>query len=128
MFTYNLHPQKDDIDAMGHINNVVYLRYAQEVAEAHWKSVASPSQQDNVLWVVLRHEIDYKKPGFLDDLLVGKTQVESANGPKTVRHVEIIRKDDDVLLAKVKTIWCAIDAGSGKPLRLTDEVMRVFLT
>jgi acyl-CoA thioester hydrolase len=47
-----------DIDEQNHVNNTVYLRWVQDVATAHWRSVASPKAQENIGWVVLRHEID----------------------------------------------------------------------
>ncbi len=49
-----------DIDRMGHINNVVYLRYAQDAAVAHWLAAAPPEYAESLLWVVRRHEIDYE--------------------------------------------------------------------
>ena len=36
-----------DIDAQDHVNNVVYLRWIQEVATAHWKAVASAKAQES---------------------------------------------------------------------------------
>ena len=47
----------DDIDELGHVNNVVYLRWAQDVATAHWRAAATTEQQDGIAWVALRHEI-----------------------------------------------------------------------
>ena len=56
-----------DIDEQNHVNNTVYLRWVQDVATAHWRSVASPEAQEAIGWVVLRHEIDYKAPATLGD-------------------------------------------------------------
>ena len=39
-----LHVREEDIDGLGHVNNVVYLSWIQDVAKAHWLSVASPEQ------------------------------------------------------------------------------------
>ena len=32
----------EDIDDLGHVNNVVYLRWVQDVAAAHWQSATTP--------------------------------------------------------------------------------------
>ncbi|HET9418708.1 MAG TPA: acyl-CoA thioesterase, partial [Chthoniobacterales bacterium] len=56
-----------DIDEQKHVNNTVYLRWAQDVATAHWKTLASAEAQAAIRWVVLRHEIDYKAPACLGD-------------------------------------------------------------
>lgn len=63
-YTHPITVSAGDIDVMGHVNNVVYLRYVQEAATAHWQALADVKLQTAVLWVVLRHEIDYLAPAF----------------------------------------------------------------
>ena len=48
-----------DIDDLGHVNNVVYLRWMQQAASAHWEAAADPVLRSSVHWVVIRHEIDF---------------------------------------------------------------------
>ena len=66
-YQHKLEISDDDIDHLGHVNNVVYVRWVQEVAASHWEHVASPILKTKYAWVVLRHEIDYKNPAFLKD-------------------------------------------------------------
>ncbi len=47
----------DDIDQLGHVNNVVYLRYAQDVAVAHWHASVSREHRESLVWVVRRASI-----------------------------------------------------------------------
>jgi len=51
-----------DIDALGHVNNIVYLRWVQDAAIAHWSALATAEMQQEIVWMVLRHEIDTKPP------------------------------------------------------------------
>jgi acyl-CoA thioester hydrolase len=67
-----------DIDEQNHVNNTVYLRWVQDVATAHWRTVASPKAQETIGWLVLRHEIDYKGPATLGDEMVLRTWVGKA--------------------------------------------------
>jgi hypothetical protein len=53
-----------DIDGLGHVNDVAYLRWVQDVAVAHWKAIASISDQAKLWWGVVRHEIDYNHPAY----------------------------------------------------------------
>ncbi len=68
-----------DIDQLGHVNNVVYLRWVQDAAVAHWVAAASEAEQRSYLWVVTRHEIDYKRPAFAGDTIVARTWVGTAS-------------------------------------------------
>jgi len=125
-FTHQIKVKEEDIDQMNHVNNVVYVRYVQEVAEAHWKSIAPMQLQKEVVWVVLRHEIDYKKPAYLDDLLTGETWIDKPSGPKMPRFVTI-KNENGMELITAKTMWCALDGKTHRPLRITDELYSMFI-
>jgi len=125
-FEHLIHVQSNDIDELGHVNNVVYVRYAQEVAAAHWDTIASEYLKSKYLWVVLRHEIDYKNPAFLHDDITGTTWVGDHNGARFERFVKLVRKSDQKVLAEAKTIWCLLDAKTKRPTRITEEVLNVL--
>jgi len=58
MFTLKVRVDDGDIDPQGHVNNLAFVRFVQEVAVAHWRAVASPELRAAVTWVVRRHEIE----------------------------------------------------------------------
>jgi len=111
-----------DIDELGHVNNVVYLRWVQEVATAHWLAEAGADLVAAVKWVVLRHEIDYRRPALASDELLARTWVGGASGTRFERHVEIVRASDGVALAQARTVWCPVDAHTGRLKRLDPSV------
>ncbi len=115
-----------DIDQLGHVNNIVYFRWVQEVAIAHWYAEASEDDRDNLLWVVTRHEIDYKRPAFTKDTIIARTWAGAASNRAFERHTELIRKSDMKLLAKVRTLWCPIDANTKKPTDIDAELYKKF--
>jgi acyl-CoA thioester hydrolase len=116
----------DDIDAQGHVNNIVYLRWVQDVATAHWRAMTSEEEQSAVIWVVMRHEIDYKAPALLGDELLAHTWVGVASGLTFERHAEIVRARDGLQLAKARTLWCPINPQSGRPQRITADLRARF--
>jgi len=116
-----------DIDELGHVNNVVYLRWVQEVATAHWLAAAGADLVAAVKWVVLRHEIDYKRPALATDRLLARTRVGGASGTRFERHVDIVRAADGATLAQARTVWCPVDARTGRLKRLDPSVNDRFL-
>jgi acyl-CoA thioester hydrolase len=116
----------EDIDVHGHVNNVVYLRWVQEAAVAHWRVLATPEQQAAISWVVVRHEIDYKRPARPDDSIVAITWVGAATAGTFERFTEILRASDRKLLAGARTVWCPIDASTGKPVRVGQDLRERF--
>ena len=117
-----------DIDEQNHVNNTVYLRWIQDVATAHWKSLASAEAQSAIGWVVLRHEIDYRSPASVGDEIVLRTWVGQASRLKFERFTEILRKTDNRILADGRTLWVPIDIRTGKPTRVSSELRVQFST
>ena len=115
-----------DIDIMQHVNNVTYLRWVQDVAEAHWTHVATADEQRQWLWIVLRHEIDYKQSAVLGDHMLARTWVGTSRGLKFQRHTELLRVGDGALLAKALSLWCPLDAQTRRPAPVSDEMRRRF--
>ena len=126
VFELPLHVVEADIDMMGHVNNIVYLRWVQEVATAHWNAAATEQQKADYAWVVLRHEIDYLRPALLGEELVARTYVGVASGAKFERHVEIWRVRDNQLLAKARSMYVALDAHTGRPRRVEEALRQRF--
>ena len=85
VFTQAFPPAPADIDENGHVNNVVYLRWVQEMAVAHWSSRIAPDQQALWAWVVLRHEIDYRRPLLPGEVAHARTWVGERRGPRFIR-------------------------------------------
>jgi acyl-CoA thioester hydrolase len=119
--------QPSDIDGLGHVNNVVYLRWMQEAATAHWDARAPADLRQRVAWVVSRHEIDYKSPAFAGERLVARTWVGEASGATWERFIEIRRAEDDRLLARGRSVYAALDPASGRPMRI-DQALRAPLS
>jgi len=115
-----------DIDELGHVNNVTYVRWVQDAAVAHWRARAPAADQAKLFWVVLRHEIDYKQPARLGDAIIARTWVGAASRLKFERHTEVVREADGRLLAKARTLWCPIDSATGRPSPVSPEVRASF--
>jgi acyl-CoA thioester hydrolase len=115
-----------DIDFYDHVNNVVYLRWVQDVSTAHWNSAATNEQKEAIGWVVVRHEIDYLNPVRLCDEIVGQTWVGIAQKNLFERHVEIIRVRDQKVIARARSLWCPIDLHSRRPTRVGTDIYERF--
>lgn len=126
LFEMTLSVRPEDIDEQNHVNNTVYLRWVQDVGTAHWRAVASAQAQESIGWVVLRHEIDYKAPGCLNDDIVLRTWVGKASRLTFERFTEILRSVDGQLLSKARTLWCPINTQTGRPVRVPADVREQF--
>ncbi len=118
--------QPEDIDELGHVNNAVYLVWAQDIATAHWRAVAGDALNGAFVWVALRHEIDYRDQVLEGETVVIRTWLGAASGPRFARHVDIRKPDAPRASAQVVTQWCLIDAKTRKPRRVGPEILEPF--
>jgi acyl-CoA thioester hydrolase len=116
-----------DIDALGHVNNAVWVRWIQEMATAHWEAVAPKAHVDAYVWVVVRHEIDYLRAVLAGETVAGRTWVaEAPKGARFDRHVEFVGEDGKPRV-RARTTWAILDKASGRPLRVPKDVAEPFL-
>ncbi len=115
-----------DIDELGHVNNVVYLAWINDVAVGHWNAVTSDDVRTKMIWFALRHEIDYKAEAVLGDTIVVRTWTGAARGLRYARHTRIFRHAEETLLAEGLTYWCPMDAVTRKPARPPKEIAALF--
>ena len=117
--------RSQEIDQLGHVNNAVYLTWAQDIAVAHWET-AAPHLTDRYYFIVLRHEVDYRDPILPGETAAVRTWLGRRRGPRFERHVDIRKAGAPRPAAAVLTDWCMIDAMTGKPKRVGDDVMSAF--
>jgi acyl-CoA thioester hydrolase len=128
VFTQQKAPVAEDIDELGHVNNAVYVRWIQDIAVAHWYSVAPADLAANVVWVVVRHEIDYRAPSHLGETLTLRTWVGDApKGARYDRFVEVAGPDGKVRV-RALTTWALLDRESRRPMRVTADITAPFVS
>jgi acyl-CoA thioester hydrolase len=125
-FAITVDVQPEDIDIQEHVNNIVYLRWVQEAAIAHWNAIAPQDEQEKLTWVVRRHEIDYKMPALKNNTIIVQTWIGAASRLSFDRHTEIVRASDLRLLARARTVWCPIDRNTGRPTDVSLGIRKLF--
>lgn len=117
----------DHIDELGHVNNAVWVNWIQDIATAHWSAVASPEHQQAYVWVVTRHEIDYRGNIVAGESVTAETFIpEPPTGARFDRRVDF-RNASGKVIVSAKTTWAIIDRASARILRVPKDVAAPFL-
>jgi len=117
----------DAIDENGHVNNVAYVQWMQDIAVEHYESIGGIAAQGNdATWVIREHRIEYFLPAFAGEEIEIKTWVENVRRVRSLRKYEFVRKTDGKVLVKGETDWVFVDAKTGRPLAIPEEVTKVF--
>lgn len=126
VFELTFEPTPADIDENGHVNNVVYLRWSQDMGTAHWQSLVPPEAQATWAWIALRHEVDYRRELKLAEICHGRTWVaETAQGARFERYIRLDHASGQ-MCAQIQTTWVLIEQATGRPRRVPQWVTGMF--
>ena len=119
--------QKNAIDENGHVNNVAYVQWMQDIAVEHYAFIGGiEAQGPDSTWVVREHRVEYFLPAFKDEEIEIRTWVENIRRVRSLRKYEFVRKSDDKILVKGETDWVFVDVKTGRPRAVPDKVIQVF--
>jgi acyl-CoA thioester hydrolase len=117
-----------ELDSNGHVNNSVYLAYAEEVATLHAEALGfgrTWTLAQGGAWVVRKHEITYHRPALYGQELELTTTVVSMRGARGIRRTSIALLDGTPL-TDIETEWVWVRASDGRPVRVPDELTHAF--
>jgi acyl-CoA thioester hydrolase len=118
-----------DVDELGHISNIAYVRWIQEVAVAHSTAVGFTTQDylaRGAIFVVRKHEVEYLSSALAGDVVELITHLASFRGAQSQRHTRIVRVADGVDLVHAITKWVFVRTDNGRPTRIASDLQQAF--
>jgi acyl-CoA thioester hydrolase len=126
-FSIPITAQPADIDELGHVSNLVYVRWVFEVAMAHTRAVGWNYEQYRELgsiFVVRRHEIDYVQSVTVGQAIIATTWVDSFRAASCIRKTELTR--EGVVVSRGASTWAFLSLASGRPQRIPEQLIALF--
>lgn len=122
------HPVRaEEIDELGHVNNLHYIAWMQAAAADHSRAVGWPWSRYEAIggaWVVRSHAIEYLRPAFAGDEVVVHTWVTEMGKIQSLRRYAMVR--GDTLLARGETKWVFISRRTNMLDRVPAELRDAF--
>ncbi|MDA0378052.1 MAG: thioesterase family protein [Bacteroidetes bacterium] len=127
-FAWTFTVGRESIDVNGHVNNVEYVRWMQEVAIRHTQHLGADVRAAamGLTWVARSHHIEYRLPAFEDDEIELRTWVGSVERVSSVRRYEFRRTKDDQLIASGETNWVCLNRETGRPVAIPERLMAMY--
>ena len=118
-----------EMDALGHVNNAVYLNYLEQAAIEHATAMGFDGArlaELGGLFLVRRHEVEYLGAAVAGDDLVVVTWPESINGARAVRCYEVRAAAGGRRLVVARTLWVWVDSRSLRPRPVPRVIVEAF--
>lgn len=117
-----------DIDALGHVNNAVFLTYMEVARTALWAERIGEVRVQEIDFVLARVEIDYRRPVLFGDSLSCDLWFEKIGRSSfTVGYTFLV---DAGIVAEARSVQVFVDLATGAPKPVPDsfrERVRDFL-
>ena len=128
IFRYKFTVGPEAIDTNGHVNNVVYVQWMQDVAVLHSNSTGctDATREIGAMWVARSHKIEYLSPAFAGDEIEALTWVADFRKVRSLRRYKFVRTADQITLARGETDWVFMDAQKGRPRSIPENVSGAF--
>jgi acyl-CoA thioester hydrolase len=124
VYEYQIEVTAQDVDRNGHVNNVVYIQWMQDAAIAHARvsGCTKASQAAGATWVVRTHHIEYLIPAFAGEKITVLTWPSNFQRVRSLRKYKFVRTNDHAVIARAETDWVFINAKTGRPQSIPEEV------
>ena len=116
------------VDRNRHVNNVAYVQWMQDAALQHSAATGCTRMTGDIgaTWVARMHRIEYLSPAFAGDVLAVLTWIADLQKVRSLRCYKFIRAADQKVLAQGETEWVLVDASTGRPRRIPNELATLF--
>jgi acyl-CoA thioester hydrolase len=119
-----------ECDAVGHLNNTIYVKYMHDAANQASKAVGldrDDYQRIHRSWLVRETKIDYLTPVLYGDVLNVTTWVSDMHRVRSLRMYEFNKSSSGELVARAETDWVFIDTETGSPVKIPEEIEHAYL-
>lgn len=122
LFEVSAGPQ--DIDAFGHVNNAVYLKWADETAWDHWQADGHGVEECRHLdrgMAIMRTEADYLGHVREGETIICAVWIARSDGRlRAERWYQFRRASDGATVFRARTQLVSFQLSTGKPARMVD--------
>ena len=127
VFAKTLTVRADAIDGNGHVNNVAYVQWMQDIAIEHFTSLCGTGAMgQDLTWVAFEHNVQYLAQAREGDVIEIRTWVAEMRRVRSVRRYEFVRPSDDKLLVRGQTQWAVVDTKTGTPRPVPPAITQAF--
>lgn len=125
-FIYPVDVRFRDLDAIGHVNNSVYLTYMESARIAYWMKVTGRTGIDDLDIILARTEVDYRSPVSYGETLEVGVRCASLGRSSFVLEFAIFELSSGRLVAEARKVLVHYDYAAARSRPLTPEQRRLL--
>ena len=125
---HELVPRFRDTDAMGHINNAVYVTYLEVARQEYWRRMTGTTNYGRVPFILAHVTIDFRSEALVNEVLLLKCRCEWVGAKSFAFRYEIRERDTGRLAIEATTVQVCYDYGTKQSIAMPDELKHALET
>jgi len=118
--------ENEVIDHFNHVNNIAYVQWVLGISKDHWISLSSEKTRNQFGWMIMKHNLNYKRQAQLNDELIIKTWIHDFSTATSIRKTTISEANTQKVIFESEAQWCFVNLKTQKPTRLTSDILNPF--
>jgi acyl-CoA thioester hydrolase len=119
-------PRFRDTDAMGHINNAVYVTYLEVARQIYWARLDALADYRRVPFILAHVTIDFRSEALVSEVLEAGIQLAWIGNRSFSFAYRIWEKTSGRTVAEASTVQVCYDYGAKKTMPMPEALRRAF--
>jgi len=115
-----------DTDAIGHVNNAVYVTYLEVGRQAYWRAMTPDVDYRQVPFVMARIELDFRSPAWVGEVLLVRVRMAWVSTKSFGTEYEIRDRATDRLIATARSVQATFDHHAQRAIEIPAEFLRAL--
>jgi len=121
-FTTDLEIRFRDLDALGHVNNAVYLTYFEIARTRYWKQLFGLPPADDWGFVMVRTECNYRSPALLGETVTMAARISALKNSSFIFEYRLTESRTGRLIADGLSVQACFDMKGGQTVPIPDTM------
>ena len=125
-FSIEINVRFRDLDAMGHVNNSVYLTYLEEARAALWRALIGKRGLKEINFIVAEITCKYKSPAHYGETLIVNVKLSRIGSKSFDFKYDILEKTSGRLVAEANSVQVFYDYKKNKTITIPEHLKPKF--
>ncbi len=121
---HTLNPRFRDSDAMGHINNAVYVTYIEVARQEYWLNLTGDANYRNVPFILAHVTIDFRSEALIDETLEIGIRCAWVGGKSFAFTYEIRERETQRLVVEATSVQVCYDYTAKHSIPVPEDLRR----
>ena len=121
-----IRPRFRDTDAMGHVNNAVYLSYFEVARAEYWRAMTGEARYERVPFILAHVTVDFRSPAYVAEVLNVGIRTSRLGTKSFDAEYRVETETTHRLVCEGRSVQVVFDYAQGRSMAMPAELRETF--